>query len=228
MTGRAGRTRSGTDRWLVSYANLLTLLLAFFAAIYAASDLDAARVGPAASAIRRALGGADADRPAETVPPPPAMPPVGERLLDVLAEEIAGGRVEVLTAADDVVLSLPEAASFASGSAELNDEARDVLARMSRVLDGAPQVLRVEGHTDDIPIASSRFSSNWELSTARASAVVAFLIERGVEPVRLSAAGYGQFHPRIPNDSNEARAVNRRVDVVLVAAAGAVGLGAPR
>lgn len=228
MTGRATRTRAGTDRWLVSYADLLTLLLAFFAAVYAASDLDAAKVTPAAAAIRRALGGESADRPVETVPPPPpAMPPVGERLLDVLANEIANGRVEVLAAAGDVVLSLPEAASFASGRADLNDEARDVLVRMSRVLDGGTQVLRVEGHTDDVPIASSRYSSNWELSTARASAVVAFLIERGVEPARLSAAGYGQFHPRIPNDSAEARTVNRRVDVVLVGAAAAVGLGAP-
>ncbi len=227
MTGRGARTRSGTDRWLVSYADLLTLLLAFFAAVYAASDLDAAKATPAAAAIRRALGGAREDRPAEPVPAPePAMPPVGERLLDVLSREIARGRVEVLTAADDVVLSLPEAASFASGSADLNDEARDVLARLSRVLDGSQQVLRVEGHTDDVPIKSPRYSSNWELSTARASAVVAFLIDQGVEPVRLAAAGYGQFHPRLPNDSDAARTVNRRVDVVLVAAAGAVGLGA--
>lgn len=226
MTARSARTRSGTDRWLVSYADLLTLLLAFFAAVYAASDLDAAKVTPAAAAIRRALGGPSEERPVETAPPSqPSMPPVGERLLDVLADEIASGRVEVLTAADDVVLSLPEAASFASGSADLNDEAREVLVRMRRVLDGAAQVLRVEGHTDDVPITSGRFSSNWELSTARASAVVAFLIERGVEPARLSAAGYGQFHPRLPNDSDAARRANRRVDVVLVAAAGAVGLG---
>lgn len=226
MTGRAARTRSGTDRWLVSYADLLTLLLAFFAAVYAASDLDAAKATPAAAAIRRALVGGREERPVEPSPPAPAMPPVGERLLDVLSREIASGRVEVLTAADDVVLSLPEAASFASGSADLNGEARDVLGRLSRVLDGSRQVLRVEGHTDDVPIKSPRYSSNWELSTARASAVVAFLIDQGVEPARLSAAGYGQFHPRLPNDSDAARTANRRVDVVLVAAAGAVGLGA--
>ena len=77
--------------------------------------------------------------------------------------------------------------------------------------------IRIEGHTDDVPIHSARFASNWELSTARATAVVQWLIEReGMTPSRLSAAGYGEFHPRVPNDSTEARARNRRVDVVIL------------
>lgn len=220
MNGRATRGRAGADRWLISYADLVTLLLAFFATAYTVSDLNAAKTSPAASAIRRALGSPEAiDRAAAPASADHPRPPsIGERLADVLSKQIARGRVEVLAAEDNVVLSLPEAASFASASAELNDEARDVLSRLGQVLAGQAQPVRVEGHTDDVPITSPRFSSNWELSTARASAVVAFLIDQGLDPVRLSAAGYGQFHPRVPNDSAEARAVNRRVDVVLVAA----------
>jgi chemotaxis protein MotB len=78
--------------------------------------------------------------------------------------------------------------------------------------------VRVEGHTDDVPIRTARYQSNWELSTARASAVVAYLVEVGkLDPERLSAAGYGEFHPQVPNDSPEHRARNRRVDLVVQA-----------
>jgi len=220
MTGRATPGRAGADRWLISYADLVTLLLAFFATLYAVSDLDAAKMSPAATAIRRALGNPEAIH-GPVAPDPrdrPSPASIGERLADVLSNEIARGRVEVRAAEDNVILSLPEAASFASGSAELNDEAFDVLTQLSQVLAEQAQLVRVEGHTDDVPITSARYSSNWELSTARASAVVAFLIDEGVDPVRLSAAGYGQFHPRVPNQSAEARAVNRRVDIVLVPA----------
>jgi chemotaxis protein MotB len=217
---RLERGRAGADRWLISYADLVTLLLAFFATIYAVSALDAAKVSPAANAIRRALGNPEG----QTGPMPqprdrPAAPSLDERLTDVLSDEIARGRVALLSADDGLVVSLPESASFASGSAELNEEAKAVLERLSAVLAASSRLVRVEGHTDDVPITSPRFSSNWELSTARASAVVALLIDQGVAPARLSAAGYGQFHPRLPNDSEEARAVNRRVDVVLVSAA---------
>ncbi len=76
--------------------------------------------------------------------------------------------------------------------------------------------MRVEGHTDDVPIHTARFASNWELSTARATIVVAYFVESGVWPTRLSAAGYAEFHPRQPNDSDASRARNRRVDVVVL------------
>jgi chemotaxis protein MotB len=82
-----------------------------------------------------------------------------------------------------------------------------------------PNAVRVEGHTDDVPIHNLRFQSNWDLSAARASRVVEFLIARGLTPVRLSATGYGEFHPRVPNASRDARASNRRIDLVILNAA---------
>lgn len=237
--------RGGTDRWLVSYADLITLLLAFFASAYAVSDLDAAKVKPAALAIRRAFGQHEtlqrpAVAPVAVVPPVPVAdrpriePPadttlsdttLSDRLRNVLADEIAGGRARVVTSRNDLVLSLPEAATYESGRAELNADARRVLARFADVLVETGLEARVEGHTDDVPISSPRYSSNWELSTARASGVVAVLVARGVDPVRLSAAGYGEFHPRVPNLTAAGRTLNRRVDIVLVggALAGAAG-----
>jgi chemotaxis protein MotB len=93
-----------------------------------------------------------------------------------------------------------------------------VLKALAAQLHDTPASLRIEGHTDDMPITGGRFTSNWELSTARASAVVIFLIdEAGFAPERLSAAGYGEYHPRVPNDSPDQRALNRRVDVVVTA-----------
>jgi chemotaxis protein MotB len=230
MTQRGARGRAGADRWLVSYADFVTLLLAFFATVYAISDLNAAKTGPAASAIRRALGSREAPdqllAPARAARAEPTG--IGERLAEVLSTQIARGRVEMVTAEDSVVLSLPEAAAFASGSASLNSDALEVLTQLAQVLVSEAQTVRVEGHTDDVPITSVRFTSNWELSTARASAVVAFLIEQGVDPARLAAAGYGQFHPRVPNDSAAARALNRRVDIVLMSASGRVASSTSR
>jgi chemotaxis protein MotB len=94
-----------------------------------------------------------------------------------------------------------------------------VIGRVAATVKDAPNPIRIEGHTDDVPIRTARYGSNWELSTARASAVVAYLIQEvGIEPRRLSAAGYGEFHPRVANDTQENRARNRRIDIVVLEA----------
>ena len=124
--------------------------------------------------------------------------------------------MELLEDARGLVLSIPEASAFAVGSADLSDTAQAAIGRLATSLRSVSDPVLIEGHTDDVPIHSARFASNWELSTARATAVVQWLIERGgIAPSRLSAAGYGEFHPRVLNDSAEARARNRRVDVVI-------------
>jgi chemotaxis protein MotB len=114
------------------------------------------------------------------------------------------------------VLSIREAGSFATGSADLSLVARGLLGDVATSLREVGNFVRVEGHTDDVPIHTPRFASNWELSTARATTVVAFLLEAGLPPRRLSAAGYGEFHPRVENDSDASRARNRRVDMVVL------------
>ena len=111
-----------------------------------------------------------------------------------------------------------EAGSFPTGSADLSPVARDVLTELAATLGtDATTKLRVEGHTDDVPILTGRFASNWELSTARATSVVTYLVQQvGLTPQRLSAAGYGEYHPRVPNATDADRARNRRVDVVIL------------
>jgi chemotaxis protein MotB len=226
--------RVGADRWLVSYADFTTLLLAFFMALYTVSDVNEAKMASAASSLREAFDmpvsePADAkaagSRPAEPVEPssvrgagssdPDAMASVRARIEQELAGAITAGQLEI--GADDrgLVLSLPESATFPVASADVTSDAQAVIDRVATTLEPLDVAVRIEGHTDDTPIRTARYSSNWELSTARASAVVARFIAQRVDPRRLSAAGYGEFHPRASNGTADGRASNRRVDVVV-------------
>ena len=226
MRRPAPPTRSGHDRWLISYADLVTLLLALFTTLYAASTIDAQKLGPLSSSIREAF-----DTPATTAVPgaaPAIVAPVtvvaGEpiddlqlRLAHDLAEAIELDRIRMHRDVRGLILSLPEQAAFGVASANVSDEALAMIDRIAAAVAETPNPIRIEGHTDDVPIKTSRYESNWELSTARASAVVEYLVRTtGLAPERLSAAGYGEFHPRVPNDTPENRAANRRIDIVIL------------
>jgi chemotaxis protein MotB len=214
------------DRWLVSYADFITLLFAFFAVMYAVSSVDKGKLETVAKGLRVAFE--------NTAVRPPndgdGILPGGRRLFDDHAEAMARVQAAILRTLGDevrtnrltltvdrrgVILSVPEAGTFATGNDELSDEARELLAEIATTLAWFNNAVRVEGHSDDVPIRTTRFQSNWDLSAARARRVVEFLIQRGVEPERLSATGYAEFQPRVPNDSDEARAVNRRIDLVI-------------
>ena len=219
------RRREGVsrDRWLISYADFITLLFAFFTTLYAISTVDDSKLTRVAVGLQDALDVPDAARHRGN-----KIPVVGESLLTReqldakavlkrdMAEDLESGRMELLEDRRGLVLSIPEASAFATGSADLSPTAMQAVERLAGSLRKLPDAVLIEGHTDDVPIHTVRFASNWELSTARATAVVQWLIERGgVEASRLSAAGYGEFHPRVPNESAQARARNRRVDVVI-------------
>jgi len=227
--------RVGADRWLVSYADFTTLLLAFFMALYTVSDINPAKLAAAQSSLRVAFKAPEAAAEAVVEPATPAAPPadrprtgslpapraeaiaqVRERIEKELAGAITAGQLEI--GADDrgLVLSLPESATFPVASADVTAAAQAVIDRVATTLEPLEVAVRIEGHTDDTPIRTVRYSSNWELSTARASAVVARFIDQRLDPRRLSAAGYGEFHPRASNATADGRASNRRVDVVVV------------
>jgi chemotaxis protein MotB len=142
------------------------------------------------------------------------------RALDArLADAIAERRVDVIQDARGLVISLPEDAAFPTGSTGVAPAALDLIGRVAATVQPLPNAIRIEGHTDDVPIRTAKYGSNWELSTARASAVVVHLMTQvGIAPDRLSAAGYGEFHPRVPNDSAANRARNRRIDIVILEA----------
>jgi chemotaxis protein MotB len=214
----------GHDRWLLSYADFITLLLAFFVTMYAVSNVDSSKLVPAASSIQMAFEGRRSHNVpmpegGSVVPPVPVDPlvPVQQALRMHLDDALSAGRLELIRDSRGLVVSLPESATFPPASTDVTDGARELIARVAAIVQASGHPMRIEGHTDNVPIRTARFRSNWELSTARASTVIAFLIETlAYDPTQLSAAGYGEFHPRAPNDSAENRARNRRVDIVIL------------
>lgn len=144
---------------------------------------------------------------------------VRSELEKALANEIKRKEVALHMGADGLVVSLREAGFFDSGSAMIKPGAEAAFSRVALILQEHDCAVRVEGHTDTVPIHTSQFASNWELSTARATGLVKSLIENhGVPAQRLSAAGYAEFHPVASNDSTQGRQLNRRVDIVILAA----------
>jgi chemotaxis protein MotB len=247
-------------RWMVSYADFVTLLFALFTMLYAISNVDLQKMARLMSSLQVAFDtkgviGIPRKTGLSTMPDlkavpttvgltaPPAIPTpqdVAKFPVDVLAAinrnylenalgevkatlsntmalAIKDGRVALEIDRRGLVVSIRENGSFRTASADLSDETRRLLGDLASSLKGLPNFVRVEGHTDNVPIHTTRFSSNWELSTARATAVVAFLVqEHGFASDRLSAAGYAEFHPRGPNATEADRAKNRRVDVVIL------------
>jgi chemotaxis protein MotB len=216
--------RASGDRWLFGYADVVTLLFACFAMLYASQVVPAAVPDPPPATVA-----AEVPEPAPIPVPDPATAPAtepapepGPSALEQALETVLGRDgnlpgIEVAASTRGLVVSLPEAGSFPAGRAELSEPGRAAMLDLAAQLRTVPNVIRVEGHTDDVPIHTPQFNSNWELSTARATTVVQFLIDAGrLDPTRLSAAGYAEYRPRLPNDSPESRARNRRVDIVVL------------
>jgi chemotaxis protein MotB len=136
-------------------------------------------------------------------------------LVSDLEAEVAAGQIEIEQLREGLRLNLSEDVLFPSGSAEINTQGRDVLGKVAERMKGVPHRVVVQGHTDDVPITTPRFPSNWELAGARASRVVRLLAENGIDPTRLSAVSLGEFQPRAPNDTPQGRARNRRIEITL-------------
>ena len=241
------------ERWLVSYADFITLLFAFFVVLYASSQQDnkkAARVSAAIVGAFQELGVFSGSAPgpvvwAEAAAPASSgdvatapnlsnlVPKIGKEgtggsgpnieqlrreLEEALGEEIKNHEIEMRVTPEGLVVSLREIGFFDSGDATLLAGGKTTLGRIAKALNKAGFQIRVEGHTDNVPIHTARFKSNWELSTARATEVVALLVEEyGFNPGQVSAAGYSQYRPLDSNNTEAGRKLNRRVDVVVVA-----------
>lgn len=231
------------ERWLVSYADFITLLFAFFVVMFSVSQVDSKKVGRFTESFRDALewqpvglnnrsgGKGVLSNLVSAIPPPGGMrqAPTRDGFGDEAAQIRAGllrrsetavalAGLIVLEVKGELVLRLPERLMFTRGDAVLDPDGKAALAAIAEELRDRPIRLRVEGHTDDSPIHNSRYPSNWELSMARAMAVVAVFLEDGnLDPSRLAAAGYAEYHPIAENTSPEGRAANRRVDLIIVA-----------
>jgi len=138
-------------------------------------------------------------------------------LAQALAPEISRGEVALLNGRDGLVISLREAGFFDSGSAGVKAGSQPAFSRMAMLLGASQYIIRIEGHTDNVRIHNTQYTSNWELSTARSTEMIRLLIVKyGLAPQRLSASGYGEYHPIASNGTAAGRALNRRVDVVVL------------
>ena len=223
------------ERWLVSYADFITLLFAFFVVMFAVSQVDSKKVGRFTESFSRAVGIGVFHHNGQGILPgiesviadprtegsAPGSPQVNlddlhAMLLAVTEADEAMADIQVIRRRNEFVLRLPETILFASGDDSVKDPAIRALRLLASKLRERAVDVRVEGHTDNRPIRTSRFRSNWELSTARATAVLSWLIDgEGLAPARTSAAGYGEFHPIAGNDTDGGRRQNRRVDLVV-------------
>jgi len=215
------------ERWLVSYADFITLLFAFFVVMFAVSQVDSKRLGRFTEAFSKAVGEdilpgrGDTILPDEVRKPPEPigdqkLPPELEQVrlkLLALAETLKG--LQVIQRRNELVLRLSDNIFFESGDDQIKAPAVAMLHALTPELLPRKLDVRVEGHTDDRPIRTARFRSKWELSTARATVVLARLASEGIAPQRLSAAGYGEFRPIASNDTDDGRRQNRRVDLIL-------------
>jgi len=139
------------------------------------------------------------------------------RFVSELQKMIDGGQLTVSIEKGRIVINLPENVLFKTGHSNVNPEGQEALKQITTVLkEFSDRSFQVEGHTDNVPIKSARYPSNWELSTARAMSVVHLMIEEGVDPKNISAAGFGEFQPRADNETKEGRALNRRIEIIML------------
>ena len=216
--------RENLERWLLTYADLITLLLAFFIVMYSMSQIDAKKFGKMAEALQGVLkGGENVLAQGEQKTKGHGLLKLGNlRILQKQVEEqfeAIGKQQDVQTEITErgLVVHIVESALFKQGSADLEAKSMEILDLVFENIKNVPNHIRVEGHTDDRPINTVQYPSNWELSTARATQVARFFINaHSFPPDKISALGYGEFRPVRPNNSIENRAKNRRVDVVIL------------
>ncbi len=225
------------ERWLISYADFITLLFAFFVVMYAISIVNEGKYAVLSEALGDAFGGrAVAPQAHTSVEPVLPLSHIVNRKrqeaarrererMQVLANDLTAtlmplvksGQVRVTQNARGIAIELNASVLFAQGEATLQPDAREVLGQVAGLLKDDPHRIEVEGHTDDLPITNAQFASNWELSAVRAASVVRLFIESGVRDARLSAIGHGATRPVAPNDGPANQARNRRVAVMILA-----------
>jgi chemotaxis protein MotB len=227
------------ERWLVSYADFITLLFAFFVVMYAISSVNTGKYRVLSDSLGSAFGRAAPELPqartqidmgfgARTLAmqrreaalrrEKEQMAEVSKALQTALAPLVNQGKVRVTQSSRGINVEINASVLFATGEAKLTSDSTQSLRQVAQILKSDKHAIQVEGHTDNVPISTTMFASNWELSSARASSVVRLFAENGVDESRMIAIGHGSNQPVGPNDSAEGRARNRRVEVMILAA----------
>ncbi|MGO0985374.1 flagellar motor protein MotB [Clostridioides difficile] len=220
------------ERWLLTYSDLITLLMIFFVIMYSMSNVDAEKYKQLSQSLNSTFGGSSGvieggQSKMEPVVDPnnnnldslqnPEVKEVAENIQNYLNESGLSNSVSLKAQDRGLVISLKDTILFDTGKAVIINDSRDKIIKIGKMLNEMNSYIRVEGHTDNLSIKNSEFKSNWDLSVMRATNVVQLLIDSaGIAPNKLSAVGYGEFRPIADNSSPEGKSKNRRVDIVLV------------
>jgi len=225
VSRRRPATAPNHERWLVSYADFITLLFAFFVVMFASSQADRAKAKRASEAVEAAFDGPRKESPKASPASgmsgresaPASLEPALKLLAKELEVEIRAGKMQVRMEARGLVVSLSQSAFFPSGEDAVDPSTYGSLEKVASAIRNLPNSIRTEGHTDSIPIHNPRFRSNWDLSAARAIAVMQLMSDRwGIAPGRMAVTGYADTVPLEDNASETGRARNRRVDIVVL------------
>ncbi len=219
-------------RWLLTYADMITLLLAFFVILYAVSQVNNARYEVLTKALKQVLTGQQVvTQVGGTVPVPPPVvgklpiaSQVEQQTLQRLASEIKRAAaqqgistdVAVTVATVGVRVSFRNGVLFALGHATIRPQSLPILGHLAAILEGIPNNVIVEGYTDTTPIDTPKYHSNWDLSAIRATRVIEYFVAKGLKPTRFSAQAYSQYRPVASNTTPQGRQLNRRVDLVIL------------
>ncbi|NDY42033.1 OmpA family protein [Dissulfurirhabdus thermomarina] len=218
---------AGAPKWMVTFGDLMSLLLCFFVLLLSFSTMDPAMFKEVSGSLKEAFG---VQREEYHPDLPKGLDIVSREFaatfnVDVLLEKIRSaimlelikGEIDIEALDDRVILRLDNEITFPPGRATLKPAARAYLDKIRRIIEEVPGEVLVAGHTDDVPLRGGRYPSNWSLSAARASSVVEYLLAKGtIAPNRMAATGYGPSRPRYPNDTPEHRAANRRVEIIFM------------
>ncbi len=227
----------GAPEWMATFADLVTLLMCFFVLLFAMSTTQQETYKELVKSLRSALGAQavpeSGTREGLTMHEVPSEAPTDNQAIDELGGMIEkemddivsevrelvlfnklGGEVSVTKSEEGVVITLSDLLLFEQGGTSLSAKGFDILEKVAAVLSKLAYHVKIKGHTDNEPISSATYPSNWELSSARASKVVRLLVDNGVPPFYISAEGYAQYHPVATNDTAAGRARNRRVEIV--------------
>ncbi len=236
--------KENSERWLLTYSDMITLLLALFIMLYTMSSIDAKKYNELSGQLNTQLNpskaAAQETTAGETVKglsgsftilgssasaqlAQNALKPVQVKVTDLqqeLADLIQDNNLNAYASVHEeergIVISMVEGMLFDSGSATINGEANAILNELVQVANSVDNYIRIEGSTDNVPIHTAQFPTNWELAAARAINVAKVLVAQGVDPSRVSAVSYGEYRPIAPNDTEENKRLNRRVDIVFL------------
>lgn len=231
------KNTGGAPGWMITYSDLMSLLLTFFILLYSMSNIDAAKFKSISQSLQGVLSGLGYTHIIETPDNPPTLSDeildlddssnmnnikegillMHERVSDYVSQEGLDAKVTVRMNKRGVFVDINEAILFDPGSAKIKESGIQVLKKLEGLINDFENELVIEGHTDDVPMRTALYPSNWELSTARAVSVLRYLSEvEGVDPKRLSAVGCGEYRPMVPNNSVENRSINRRVNILII------------